>query len=206
MGCVSDIEGAGSAGAVTDEELVRRVTGDPGSPAAQRASAELFGRYRRRVYIWCFRYIGNHETAMDLAQDVLLNAYRSLGSFQGDCRFSSWIYAIARNRCFNELRRPAIFAEEPVEDGVRSADREDPAERMVQRFDEERLLALIHRHLDLQEQAVLWLRCFERMPIETITTVMAIQQSSGARGVLQRARRKLRSALQRECKGGEIRP
>ncbi len=189
-----------------DEQLARRARKDPGLPAARDAAAELLGRYRKRVYIWCFRFVNDHETAMDLAQDVLFNAYRSLNSFQGDSRFSSWLYAITRNRCFNELRRPAIFSETPVELHDRAAEVDDPAERMIQRYDEERILELIRRHLDTEEQNALWLRCFERMPIDAITTVLAIEQPSGARGVLQRARRKLRNALQRECENGEIQP
>jgi DNA-directed RNA polymerase specialized sigma24 family protein len=42
---------------------------------------------------------------------------------------------------------------------------------------------------------VLWLRCFEKVPVDEITRMLGITEASGARGVLQRARRRLRAAL-----------
>ena len=189
-----------------DEDLVRTALGDRGSARAQHAASELFGRYHRRVYLWCYRFVRDHEKALDLAQDVLLNGYRSLESFQHGCPFGSWLYAIARNRCFNELRRPALFTEEEIDlDGLVGA-AEDPADRLIRKLDEESLLAAIHTHLDETEQSALWLRCVERMPIDAITTVLKINQASGARGLLQRARRKLRAALESSRQETEERP
>lgn len=180
----------------TGEALVRSALADPGSPGSQEAASALFGRYRRRVYTWCHRYVRDHEKALDLAQDVLLGAYRALGTFQEHSRFSSWLYAITRNRCFNELRRPAVFVGEEIDMDQLVDPGADQAESLIQKLDEEEVLRLIHEHLDPLEQEVLWLRCFERMPIEMITETLRIRQASGARGVLQRARRTLRAALE----------
>ena len=58
-----------------------------------------------------------------------------------------------------------------------------------------RIYALIRSALEPEEQKVIWLRCFDRMPVEEITRVLGIESASGARSVLQRARRKLRAAL-----------
>jgi RNA polymerase sigma-70 factor (ECF subfamily) len=179
----------------TDEDLVHEARADPESPRSREAVCELFGRYRKRVYIWCYRYMRDHERALDLAQDVLLNAYRALGSFNERSRFGSWMYMVARNRCFNELRRPALMSEEAIDlDGLVDPV-EDPAEQLIRKLDEQALLQLIHEQLDPTEQEALWLRCVENMPIVAITEVLSIDQASGARGVLQQARRKLRAAL-----------
>jgi RNA polymerase sigma-70 factor (ECF subfamily) len=186
-------EGAGWS-ALSDEELARIAAADPQSPQSRDAASELLGRYRRRVYVWCYRYVRDHEKAMDLAQDALLNAYRGLVSYRSGSRFISWIFAITKNRCFNELRRPSLMAEEEIDlDAVPTPDL-DPAEDLVRKLDEEEILRLISENLDDTEQEVVWLRCFEGMPVEMITEVLNIRQASGARGVLQRARRSLRGA------------
>jgi RNA polymerase sigma factor (sigma-70 family) len=186
----------------SDEDLVRAILADPGSSCSRETASALFGRYRKRVYVWCHRYVRDHEKALDLAQDVLLSAYRTLGTFQERSRFSSWLYAITRNRCFNELRRPAIFVHEEIDMDQMIDPGADQADRLIQALDEEAVLQLIHEHLDPQEQEVIWLRCFERMPIDMITETLRIRQASGARGVLQRARRALRAAL--EARGDAV--
>ena len=43
-------------------------------------------RHRRAVYQLCYRFVGNHEDASDLSQDVFLRAYRGLRSFRGSRR------------------------------------------------------------------------------------------------------------------------
>ena len=71
----------------------------------------------------------------------------------------------------------------------------DPAQRVEQEQAEERLLELISNTLDPLEQKTLWLRCIERVPVDELTEMLQIDSKTGARGVLQRARRKLRTAL-----------
>jgi RNA polymerase sigma-70 factor (ECF subfamily) len=180
---------------IPDEALVEKALEAPESDASREAASLLLGRYRGRVYGWCYQYVRDPERAMDLAQDVLLKAYRGLGSFRGQSRFGSWLFAIARNRCLNEMRRPSLFDDREFDPDREIGPGDDPAEAYEKRRDEETLLSLIRERLDAREQEVLWLRCFERMPIEMITRVMKLDQASGARGLLQRARRKLRAAL-----------
>ncbi len=43
-------------------------------------------RYRRQVYQLCYRFVGNHEDASDLAQDVFIRAYRGLRGFRSRVR------------------------------------------------------------------------------------------------------------------------
>ncbi|MBD3335846.1 MAG: sigma-70 family RNA polymerase sigma factor [Candidatus Eisenbacteria bacterium] len=178
----------------TDEALALCANSKPGTPEAAQAASDLLARYQRRVYIWCFRFVREHERALDLAQDVLLNAYRNLETFRGEAKFFSWIFAITRNRCLNASRRPALLSYEESA-GETVAGDPDPHAALEEKLDEEALWNLVQTRLDCLEQEALYLRCFERMPVETITELLEIREATGARAVLQRARRKLRAAL-----------
>jgi RNA polymerase sigma-70 factor (ECF subfamily) len=193
-------------GSLPDQALLERAQKDPEGSAARQAASELLERYQDRVYTWCYRHMRDHDKALDLAQEVLLNAYRNLTTFRGAAQFSSWLFAITRNRCISELRRPALLYDEEAEVDALPGRHSNPSQILEDKLGEQELLALIKAHLDPREQAALWLRCFEKMPVDAITKVLNIQETSGARAVLQKARRKLRSALQdrRLAEGGSV--
>ena len=61
--------------------------------------------------------------------------------------------------------------------------------------DRERVFAAMREHLEPVEQMALWLRAYEGASVQHITRMLKLDGASGARGVLQTARRKLRAAL-----------
>jgi RNA polymerase sigma-70 factor (ECF subfamily) len=83
-----------------DEELVARVlSGD------QESYAALVSRYSDFVYTIVLRVVGDAEDADDVTQETFVRAYRALGRFRGDSKFSSWLYRIAVNRAITHLKR-----------------------------------------------------------------------------------------------------
>jgi len=179
----------------SDHELVSVVRRDPHGEPGRAAAEELFGRYRRRAYLWCFRVVRDHDRALDLAQDALLSAYRALPGFDARAQFSSWLFAIVRNRCLTGLRSRILRRDEDVEPDSLLSDGSDPLERIAMMEEEGAVLEAIRDVLDRQEQQALWLRAVERLPVDEITRVMNLPGASGARSVLQNARRKLRASL-----------
>ncbi|MDR0348392.1 MAG: RNA polymerase sigma factor [Tannerella sp.] len=74
--------------------------------AGETASfAVLLERYSQPVFSMIIKIIGNREDAEELTQDVFLKAYRSLQSFQGESRFSTWLYRIAYNTAVSATRK-----------------------------------------------------------------------------------------------------
>jgi len=181
-----------------DEELARRVRESPGADARRALASQLLGRHRRRVYLWCYRHTREHESAMDLAQDVLLRAYEKLDSYEGHSRFTTWLFVLTRNVCLSERRRrrPELVSDEQL------SELEDrgptPEAEFLQRAEHGALLRLMEIELDSTERRALWLRAVEQLPVETITEDIGLSNSTGARGLLQRARRKLRAAMDAE--------
>ncbi len=181
----------------TDEALAGLYRRSPDSTEGQAAARELFERYRERVYLWCARRVRNREEALDLAQDVLVSAFRALASFEGRARYSTWIFTIARNRCHRAMRAPSLVRDDEVEVDSTAAPGPDPLERLAREQDEARLLSLMLETLEPRESRALWLRCVERLTVAEVTRALDIAGSSGARSVLQNARKKLRAVLER---------
>jgi RNA polymerase sigma-70 factor (ECF subfamily) len=84
----------------TDEELVASsLAGDPS------AFDLLVLRWDRKIQGAIYRLMGSEEEVRDLCQEAFLKAYRGLGGFKGEARFSSWLYQIALNLCRDRMRR-----------------------------------------------------------------------------------------------------
>ncbi len=66
---------------------------------------ELLGSSYERVHAICRRMLCAGPDAEDAAQQVMVQAIRSLQSFDGRSSFSTWIYRVATNVCLDELRR-----------------------------------------------------------------------------------------------------
>ena len=180
----------------TDDELLAAYRCDPESTSGRRAISELFGRYRLALYRWCLRYMKDHEAALDLAQESLMEAFRALPSFEGRARFSSWLFAIARYRCMSAVRAPKRLVDDELDLDRIPSDRPDPETEVLARMEEDDVVALLNRVLDPIERQAIWLRCYEGLPVPEITRVLGVTDRSGARGLLQRARRKLRAGLE----------
>lgn len=82
-----------------DKTLVRRC--QKGEPEAFDALVE---RYQRRVIGLCYRHLRSYEEACDLAQEVFVQAFQHLDSFEGKSSFSTWLYRISLNACYNRQR------------------------------------------------------------------------------------------------------
>ena len=75
----------------------------------------LVSRWERRVYNYLLRLVGDREDALDLAQEVFLKAYQSLGKLHDASRFAPWLFRIAHNEAFSHLRRRRPDTDAPAE-------------------------------------------------------------------------------------------
>ncbi|HTM58438.1 MAG TPA: sigma-70 family RNA polymerase sigma factor [Candidatus Udaeobacter sp.] len=182
----------------SDDELAAASQRDPGSPAAQQALSLLISRWSERTYRWAYRYLGEREQSLDLAQDCLLQMIQALPRYRASGRFSAWLFMIVHNRCLDELRRRRPLPEpEAGMDAFETAET-GPEEIVDLAIERERVLAVMNARLEPEERLALWLRAYEETSVEDITRLLNLDGASGARGLLQTARRKLRAALSEE--------
>ena len=66
---------------------------------------ELVRRYQRPIVAYVYRMVGDYDAALDLAQEVFIKVYNSLGRYRPEFKFSTWIYRIAHNAAIDHLRR-----------------------------------------------------------------------------------------------------
>ena len=76
---------------------------------------ELVRRYQRPIVAYVYRMIGDYDTALDLAQEVFIKVYNSLGRYRPEFKFSTWIYRIAHNASIDHLRRAGSSRTEELE-------------------------------------------------------------------------------------------
>jgi RNA polymerase sigma-70 factor, ECF subfamily len=128
-------------------------------------------RHRRHVYQLCYRFVGNHEDASDLAQDVFVRAFKGLRNFKGDSALGTWLYRVGVNACLNRVavKRPVS---EPIESAQLTDDRtEDPLDRVLRGERAVVVRAAIQR-LPPKQRATLFLRVYRELTHEEIANIL----------------------------------
>ncbi len=180
----------------TDAELVA---------LAHAGDVEAFGRLVQRnqhyVYNAVCHLVGDAREAEDIAQDVFVKAYRSIGRFEGRSKFSTWLYGIMLNsvRSFwrRQARRPALI-QEPADDDEPGADPEahgdDPFEATARGERVETVRAAIAA-LDEDLREIVVLRDVRGLSYEELAEVLDVPDGT-VKSRLHRARLALKEMLE----------
>jgi RNA polymerase sigma-70 factor (ECF subfamily) len=128
-------------------------------------------RHRRSVYQLCYRFVGNHEDASDLSQDVFLRVYRGLGSFRGGSSFATWLYRIGVNACLNRIAARKPITEEITARQHVDTRTESPSERVLRQERGARVREAITQ-LPPKQRATLVLRMYQELSHEEIAEVL----------------------------------
>lgn len=181
----------------SSEELVRHALALFGTAEGDRLVNQLFERYYPRVACWCLRFTGDKELAADLAQEIFTRAHRNLKSFQRQSKFSTWLYTITRNQCFNAIKARSL---RPVEAGEEAL-AEVPGDDYSTAHQREKSFALaqqlLNQALDETERKVFTLHYGDDLTLAAITRLLGLTNVSGAKAYIVSAKRKLNRWLQR---------
>ena len=164
----------------------------------------LVEQHQQMVFRTCMGFVHNREDAEDLAQDVFVQAYRSLSGFKGESAFSTWIYRIAVNASLNKIRKSSrnsvfqrldtLFGQERNKELSLPLDSpENPEEILIR----EEHAVLIRKALDSlpdnQKTAVI-LSKYDDLPQKEIAEIMNLTEGA-VEALLQRAKKNLREKL-----------
>lgn len=134
----------------------------------ESALAELISRYSPGLRFYLGKLTGRTECADDLLQDTWFDVYRKIHRLQQPAAFSAWIYRIARDKAYRELRRrPAV--REPVD--ISMAESLAAKEPDLSREEAEWVRAALDQ-LPLEQREILLLRYVNEMSYEQIAEVI----------------------------------
>lgn len=163
----------------------------------QSAYAALVRRYDRMVYGLAFQMVGNHEDALEIAQDAFLKAFRFLSGYRGESRFSTWLYRIARTSAINYLRRAkreTVTLDAPESPVRRMAADSPDGYQSVTATERSDMLRRAFNMLLPDDSSVLTLFYLKEQSLEEICEIMGWTMSN-AKSRLCRARQRLRAVL-----------
>ena len=168
------------------------------------AFERLVRKYEKYVCTTVFSVIRNRDDSFDVAQEVFLKLYHSIGSFKGESSFSSWLYRIAKNSALDFLRKQkkaqTVSLNAENDDGEKlfpelpdPADSNHPEKAALAAEKREMLYAALNR-LTPEHREMILLRDINGYTYEEISDMLGLE-SGTVKSRLFRAREALRKIL-----------
>lgn len=174
--------------ATTDRLVAACLDGD------QEAWDAIVRRYRQRVFNVAYTFVGRHEEAEDLTQEIFLKVFRALGTFDRRANFRTWLVSVARNLCIDHYRR-VRKERETFDRGVDVAELAlaaagpDPMARL-QRVDRRELLRQAMREVPPVLREAVLLRDMQELAYDEIARRLALPVGT-VKSRISRGRREL---------------
>ena len=174
----------------------------------QQAWDLIVTRYWRKVFNVAYKFVGRHDMAEDLTQEIFLKIFKALGTFDRRANFQTWLISVSRNLCIDHYR--SVRKErELVDRSVDAADvspvsREPDALVTLERGDRR---AMLHRALarlpDTLRAAVL-LRDIQELSYQEIADRLALPEGT-VKSRINRGRKELTRQIRRVMSDEEAR-
>src|SRR5467141_214106 len=166
-----------SARVEEDRELVRRAQKED-----KEAFEELVRRHQNRVFAVAGGILRNREDVEDIAQQVFLKAYFSIKRFDQRAAFSTWLYKITVNECWDLLRkkkvRPLVYESDLSEDQARqysvSGETGRPVPDISEKLQDRERVERLLEGLEERDRLMLILKEVQGFSVEEIAELMEI--------------------------------
>jgi RNA polymerase sigma-70 factor (ECF subfamily) len=171
-----------------DSELVQQI-----QSGEDAAFDELMRRYKRPVVNFVHRLLGNAADADDVAQEVFVRVYRNLDTYRPKTKFSTWLFALARNAAIDRLRWRTRHPAERIESAAQLAAPSGTADEVAAREVGEQIAAAVDK-LPEDQRTALVLAEYHGLSYAEIAEVMHCSEKS-VESRLYRAKQTLRASL-----------
>jgi RNA polymerase sigma factor (sigma-70 family) len=179
---------------LNDSEIISNVlSGD------HQAYAGLVNRYQNYVFTLVLRMIKSREDAEEVAQDVFIKAYRSLSSFRGDARFSTWLYTIVHTTCITFLRKKKLDIQSLDNEKVFEAAENHDSGFKANLVEQKSRTAMVNQAITLlspDDAQIITLFYKGEQSLEEIALVLGLETNT-AKVRLHRARARLKEKMEK---------
>jgi len=180
-------------GLADDRELVRLA-----QSGNKEAFEELVRRHQQRVFAVAGGILRRREDVEDIAQQVFVKAYFSIKRFDQRAAFSTWLYKITVNECWDLLRkkkvRPLLYesdlSEEQVQQFSNSEKFESGSQDVSDKLEAQQRIEILLQGLDERDRMMLILKEVEGFAIEEIAEILELNANT-VKVRLFRARRRI---------------
>src|SRR5690348_7874510 len=192
-----------AAGKTDDRELVRKAQrGD------KQAFEQLIQRHQHRVFAVARGILKRQEDVEDISQQVFVKAYFSLKRFDQRAAFSTWLYKITVNECWDLLRkkkvRPLLYesdlSEEQVQQFSASETLDSGAQDVSDKLEAQQQVQNLLQGLDERDRVMLILKEVEGFAIGEIAEILDLNANT-VKVRLFRARRRIVNQVRRRKDG-----
>jgi len=162
-----------------------------------RCFEHLVDRHRQRVFALVYRFLGRRSDAEDIAQDVFLKVYRARESYRPRARFTTWLYVVCRNTCFNIIRDgkgDVLEGTAPVEEAGVPDHRADSPLATALRQERAQVVRDAVDSLPANQRLAVILQRFERLSYQEIAEVLDVTPKA-VKSLLHRAKVALHERL-----------
>lgn len=166
----------------------------------------LMEKHMGIIYNIALRMTANQDDAEDMTQEIMIKIFRSLGSFKGNSKFSTWIYRVAVNTCLDELKKKknkkhlSLDAEISGDDGENQIEIKDDSpspEKLAEQNELRDMVAAAVKLLSDEHRAVIVLRDIRGMSYSEIAGILGCSDGT-VKSRISRARAQLKMILEKE--------
>jgi RNA polymerase sigma-70 factor, ECF subfamily len=174
---------------------------------------EIVRRYGDKVFSLIYRMLGNRQEAEDVAQEVFITVFKTVDTFRGEAKFSTWLLRIAANQSKNRIK---YLARRPTDGGGELEDAAQPGapgatpgpvahaqidapDKMLEAAETDRLIQAAIAELDEEHRLLVILRDVEEMSYQEIGEITGLPEGT-IKSRLHRARMAVKEYLDKHTK------
>src|SRR5215467_15753046 len=169
---------------------------------SREAFEQLYRAWQTRLFRYLLRMVGDTGTAEELTNDTMVAAWKAAGSFKGQSKPSTWLFAIARNKALNAMRgQHPVMVE--VETAMAVAASSDSPEVSVSRGSLHAVMKQALQELSVEHREVIELTFYQELSYQEIAEIMQCPVNTVKTRMFY-AKKKLQEALEQRGIKGEI--